>query len=68
MLLRVQSLVVDGRGLSITGNEDGFFLGGSLFDRVTPEMRIYKEEIFGSGVVRGPGEQPGGGDAIDQRP
>ena len=27
--------------------EEGFFLGGSLFDRVTPEMRIYKEEIFG---------------------
>jgi malonate-semialdehyde dehydrogenase (acetylating)/methylmalonate-semialdehyde dehydrogenase len=40
-------LVVDGRGYRVAGNEDGYFLGGSLFDRVTPEMRIYKEEIFG---------------------
>jgi len=40
-------LVVDGRGLNIQGYEDGFFVGGTLFDRVTPEMRIYKEEIFG---------------------
>jgi len=40
-------LVVDGRGLSVPGHEDGFFLGGCLFDRVTPSMRIYQEEIFG---------------------
>ncbi|AIS18332.1 methylmalonate-semialdehyde dehydrogenase [Pseudomonas rhizosphaerae] len=40
-------LVVDGRGLSVAGNEEGFFLGGCLFDHVTPQMRIYKEEIFG---------------------
>ncbi len=40
-------LVVDGRGLSITSHEEGFFLGGCLFDRVTPSMRIYREEIFG---------------------
>jgi malonate-semialdehyde dehydrogenase (acetylating)/methylmalonate-semialdehyde dehydrogenase len=40
-------LVVDGRGLKLQGYEDGFFLGGTLFDRVTPEMTIYKEEIFG---------------------
>jgi len=40
-------LVVDGRGLSLQGYEDGFFLGGSLFDRVTTEMDIYREEIFG---------------------
>ena len=40
-------LVVDGRGFSVDGHEDGFFLGGCLFDRVTPQMRIYKEEIFG---------------------
>lgn len=40
-------LVVDGRELSVSGNENGFFLGGCLFDRVTPDMRIYKEEIFG---------------------
>ncbi|MFL9823335.1 CoA-acylating methylmalonate-semialdehyde dehydrogenase [Rhodoplanes sp. SY1] len=40
-------LVVDGRGLKLQGHENGFFIGGSLFDRVTPSMRIYKEEIFG---------------------
>ena len=40
-------LLVDGRGLKLQGYEDGFFLGGSLFDHVTPDMRIYKEEIFG---------------------
>ena len=41
------SLVIDGRGLSVPAHEKGFFLGGCLFDRVTPAMRIYKEEIFG---------------------
>jgi malonate-semialdehyde dehydrogenase (acetylating)/methylmalonate-semialdehyde dehydrogenase len=41
------TLVVDGRGLKVTGHEDGFFTGGTLFDNVTPDMRIYKEEIFG---------------------
>lgn len=41
------ALVVDGRALKITDHEKGFFLGGCLFDRVSPEMRIYKEEIFG---------------------
>lgn len=40
-------LVVDGRGLSVSGNEEGYFVGGTLFDKVTPQMRIYKEEIFG---------------------
>ncbi|MGH7121700.1 MAG: CoA-acylating methylmalonate-semialdehyde dehydrogenase [Acetobacteraceae bacterium] len=40
-------LVVDGRGFKLQGYENGFFLGGCLFDHVTPEMRIYKEEIFG---------------------
>ncbi len=40
-------LVVDGRGMKLQGYEDGFFLGASLFDKVTPNMRIYKEEIFG---------------------
>ena len=40
-------LLVDGRGLKVSGHEEGFFLGGSLFDHVTPDMRIYKEEIFG---------------------
>lgn len=41
------NLVVDGRGFRVAGNEDGYFVGGTLFDKVTPEMRIYKEEIFG---------------------
>ena len=41
------SLLVDGRGYTLQGYEDGYFLGGSLFDHVTPEMRIYREEIFG---------------------
>ncbi len=40
-------LVVDGRGFKAQGYENGYFVGGTLFDRVTPEMRIYKEEIFG---------------------
>ena len=40
-------LVVDGRQLRLPESGQGFFLGGSLFDHVTPEMRIYKEEIFG---------------------
>jgi malonate-semialdehyde dehydrogenase (acetylating) / methylmalonate-semialdehyde dehydrogenase len=49
-------LVVDGRGLRLQGYENGFFVGGTLFDRVTPEMTIYKEEIFGPvlSVVRSP--------------
>ena len=41
------TLVVDGRGLEVAGHEQGFFMGGCLFDNVTPQMRIYKEEIFG---------------------
>jgi len=40
-------LVVDGRNFKIQGYEKGFFIGGCLFDRVTKDMRIYKEEIFG---------------------
>jgi malonate-semialdehyde dehydrogenase (acetylating)/methylmalonate-semialdehyde dehydrogenase len=40
-------LVVDGRGLKVKAAEKGFFLGGCLFDEVTPDMTIYKEEIFG---------------------
>ena len=40
-------LVVDGRDFRMQGYENGFFVGGCLFDDVTPEMRIYKEEIFG---------------------
>jgi malonate-semialdehyde dehydrogenase (acetylating)/methylmalonate-semialdehyde dehydrogenase len=41
------NLVVDGRGLSVKGHEQGYFLGPCLFDAVRPEMRIYREEIFG---------------------
>jgi malonate-semialdehyde dehydrogenase (acetylating)/methylmalonate-semialdehyde dehydrogenase len=40
-------LVVDGRGFKMQGYENGNFMGGCLFDEVTPDMRIYKEEIFG---------------------
>jgi len=40
-------LVVDGRGLKLQGYENGYFVGGCLFDEVKPEMKIYKDEIFG---------------------
>ncbi len=40
-------LVVDGRGFRMQGYEDGFYMGACLFDRVTPDMTIYREEIFG---------------------
>ncbi|MBK7169106.1 MAG: CoA-acylating methylmalonate-semialdehyde dehydrogenase [Gammaproteobacteria bacterium] len=40
-------LVVDGRGLDVAGHEEGFFLGACLFDKVTSEMRVYRDEIFG---------------------
>jgi malonate-semialdehyde dehydrogenase (acetylating)/methylmalonate-semialdehyde dehydrogenase len=40
-------LVVDGRGFKLQGYENGFYMGGCLFDNVTTDMRIYKEEIFG---------------------
>lgn len=41
------TLVVDGRGHKVAGHEAGYFIGGCLFDHVTPEMTIYQEEIFG---------------------
>lgn len=41
------ALVVDGRGYRVEGRDNGFFLGGTLFDHVTPDMSIYREEIFG---------------------
>jgi malonate-semialdehyde dehydrogenase (acetylating)/methylmalonate-semialdehyde dehydrogenase len=41
------SLVVDGRGFTLQGYENGYYVGGTLFDNVTPDMTIYKEEIFG---------------------
>lgn len=40
-------LVLDGRDYKVPGHENGFFIGGSIFDKVTPSMRIYQEEIFG---------------------
>ena len=49
-------LVVDGRGFTLQGYENGHFIGPSVFDNVTPAMRIYREEIFGPvlSVVRMP--------------
>jgi malonate-semialdehyde dehydrogenase (acetylating)/methylmalonate-semialdehyde dehydrogenase len=49
-------LVIDGRGFKLQGYENGHFIGPSIFDNVTPEMRIYQEEIFGPvlSVVRMP--------------
>ncbi|MEC5385700.1 CoA-acylating methylmalonate-semialdehyde dehydrogenase [Uliginosibacterium sp. H3] len=50
------TLVVDGRALKVPGHEAGFFLGACLFDKVTPEMSLWREEIFGPvlAVVRVP--------------
>ncbi|MGF1700876.1 CoA-acylating methylmalonate-semialdehyde dehydrogenase [Photobacterium makurazakiensis] len=55
------SLVVDGRDIRIDGHENGFFVGPTLFDSVSPEMTIYQEEIFGPvlAVVRVPDYQTG---------
>ena len=44
-------LVLDGRGKKVAGHENGFFIGTTLFDKVTPEMKIYQEEIFGPVLV-----------------
>jgi malonate-semialdehyde dehydrogenase (acetylating) / methylmalonate-semialdehyde dehydrogenase len=41
------TLVADGRSLSVPGRDDGFFLGPSLLDHVTPDMCVYRDEIFG---------------------
>jgi malonate-semialdehyde dehydrogenase (acetylating)/methylmalonate-semialdehyde dehydrogenase len=50
------NLVVDGRDFKLQGYENGFFMGGCLFDHVTTNMKIYKEEIFGPvlSIVRAP--------------
>jgi malonate-semialdehyde dehydrogenase (acetylating)/methylmalonate-semialdehyde dehydrogenase len=40
-------LAVDGRGLTVPGHENGFFVGPTVIDRVAPEMDVYREEIFG---------------------
>ena len=49
-------LIVDGRNVSVEDHQDGFFIGGCLFDHVKPDMTIYKEEIFGPvlSIVRVP--------------
>lgn len=44
-------LIVDGRDFHRQGYEQGYFIGGSLFDRVTMDMKIYREEIFGPVLV-----------------
>ncbi len=44
-------LVVDGRGVKVDGDEDGFWLGPTLFDRVTADMSVYTDEIFGPVLV-----------------
>ncbi len=44
-------LMLDGRNLRVSGHEQGFFVGPTLFDRVTPEMDIYREEIFGPVLI-----------------
>lgn len=45
------TLVVDGRGFKMQGYENGYFMGGSLFDNVTEEMAVYKQEVFGPVLV-----------------
>lgn len=45
------TLLADGRGFSVPGHENGFYLGPTLFDQVTPDMTIYKEEIFGPVLI-----------------
>jgi len=44
-------LVLDGRGIKVAGHEAGFYVGPTLFDRVSPEMEIYREEIFGPVLI-----------------
>jgi len=55
------TLLVDGRTVSVKGYEEGYFIGPTLFDYVSPEMSIYKEEIFGPvlAVVRVPNYETG---------
>ncbi|WP_145553795.1 CoA-acylating methylmalonate-semialdehyde dehydrogenase [Yersinia canariae] len=53
------TLVTDGRNYKVAGYEQGFYVGGTLFDHVTPDMKIYRKEIFGPvlGIVRVPDYQ-----------
>ncbi|MDX2273033.1 MAG: CoA-acylating methylmalonate-semialdehyde dehydrogenase [Cyanobacteriota bacterium] len=62
-------LRVDGRSWQVAGYEQGFFMGGSLFDHVTPTMRIYQEEIFGPVlVVVRVADLPAALDLVNQHP
>jgi malonate-semialdehyde dehydrogenase (acetylating)/methylmalonate-semialdehyde dehydrogenase len=45
------SVALDGRGLAVDGHEDGFFVGPTVLDRVTDEMSVYREEVFGPLLV-----------------
>ncbi|AXB47810.1 CoA-acylating methylmalonate-semialdehyde dehydrogenase [Amycolatopsis albispora] len=53
-------LVVDGRGIEVDGEAGGYWLGPTLFDKVSPEMSVYRDEIFGPvlSVVRAEGYEP----------
>ena len=51
MLKEGAKLIVDGRGLKLQGYENGFYIGGCLFDHVNKNMRIYNEEIFGPVLI-----------------
>jgi malonate-semialdehyde dehydrogenase (acetylating)/methylmalonate-semialdehyde dehydrogenase len=44
-------LVVDGRGFAVKGHENGFFIGTTLFDNVSPKMKVYQDEIFGPVLI-----------------
>ena len=63
------TLAVDGRGFKMQGYENGFYMGGCLFDNVTKDMRIYKEEIFGPvlSVVRAHDYRRGAAAAVRAR-
>ena len=60
-------LAVDGRGLTVPGFEDGFFVGPTVIDQVTTEMDVYTQEIFGPGPVGRPRRRRRVGDRPDQR-
>lgn len=45
------TLLADGRGLAVPGHENGFYIGPTLFDHVTPDMDVYRDEIFGPVLI-----------------
>ena len=51
-------LVVDGRGFKLQGYENGYFVGGTLFDRVKPDMTIYKRRDLRAGALGGARAEP----------